>query len=244
MPRSHRALLIVTLLVSLASLALHALRPTAAWADPAGPADLGPADALLLSDANPARGGAKELRVKADRGRIAWSDRDTARAWSIGAVHVDRAMKSILAKSGYQSRRDELDGEARTQDEDFAKRFEELRQRYANVDPQSPNWAEANESLERLRSEYMTWRDGSMRIREKFFAEQIEEGYRELVAAVEIVAERREVDIVIRFMPTGDPFEADTLMTAREQVLGRTFLEYPDAIDLTADVLRELGIND
>jgi hypothetical protein len=90
----------------------------------------------------------------------------------------------------------------------------------------------------------MTWREGSMRIREKFLAQQIEEAYRELVAAVEIVAERREVDLVIRFMPTGDPFEADTLMTAREQVLGRTFLEYPDAIDLTAEVLRELGIND
>jgi hypothetical protein len=136
MPRSHRALLVVTLVLSLLSLALHALRPSAAWADPAGPVELGPADALVLLDGNPTTGGAKELRVKADRGRIAWSDRETARVWSLGAVHVDRTMKSILAKSGYQSRRDELDGEARTQDESFAKRFEDLRQRYANVDPQ------------------------------------------------------------------------------------------------------------
>lgn len=241
MTRLDRVLLVTALVAALVAVILHVHRPASAFASGSG-SELGPTDALLLTDRSSKA--SNDLRVRAESGRIVWSDRPTGRAWSLGAVNVDRTMKALLAGSTYATRRDELDGEARDQDEEFAKRFEELRQRYANVDPKSPEWPKANEDLERLRSEYMAWREGSIRIREKFFAEQIEQAYRELVSAVELVAERGDVDLVLRFMPTANAFEAENLGAAREQVIGRTFLKYPEAIDLTDEVLRELGVKD
>ena len=81
-----------------------------------------------------------------------------------------------------------------------------------------------------------------MAIQQKLGAEQVETAYRELVEAVDIVAEREGVEIVIRFVPVSDPFETDDLDLASDQVRRRLLLRYPDAIDLTSRVETELGL--
>ncbi|MFO0826624.1 MAG: OmpH family outer membrane protein [Phycisphaerales bacterium] len=246
---SDRFVALSALLVAGASLVLHFGRSNVAVAvAPSsydGGAELGPSDALLLNDAKPAKGAdGKPVRFRAEAGRLTWSDQPTAKAWSVGAINVDKSMKSLLSTPAYADKRKELEEEARKQDDEFAKRLDELKKKYPNLEPNSPAVAEAQAEFNALRDEYNRWREGSMRINEKLVAEQIEKAYRELVNAVEIVSDREKLDLVMRFLPTGEPFNADTLAAAREQVLGRSLLRYPEAIDITAEVLKELGIKE
>ncbi|MCP3859744.1 MAG: hypothetical protein GY704_08845 [Phycisphaeraceae bacterium] len=81
-----------------------------------------------------------------------------------------------------------------------------------------------------------------MAIRQKLGAEQIESAYRELIEAVDIVAERQGIDIVTQFVPTGEPFDAETMDVASLQVRRRGLLRYPDEIDITEAVAEELGL--
>ena len=78
----------------------------------------------------------------------------------------------------------------------------------------------------------------------KLQAEQIEKAYREMTAAVDVVADRAKVDIVLRFVPTAQAFESNTPADAMLSVQVRTFLHYPEAIDLTPELLKELSLKD
>jgi hypothetical protein len=77
-------------------------------------------------------------------------------------------------------------------------------------------------------------------------AEQVERAYRELVDAINVVADRLEIDMVHRFIPTDDPFEVQpgpgAFQAAMLQIRLRSVLRYPEDIDITSEVLDELGI--
>jgi Skp family chaperone for outer membrane proteins len=242
----ERLVVASSLVVAIASLALHVAPRSSAYAAPSALAmanDLGPADGVLLNELKSDAKDAKPVRLRAEGQRLTWDDRVTSKAWSVGAMHVDTAMKAILNAGSYADKRKELEETAKQQDAEFAARLEALRTKYANVGPQSPEAPQAQAESQALAQEYERWRQGSMRIQDKLFAEQIEAAYRELVAAVETVCEKERIDIVVRFIPTGNPFETDTLGGAREQVVSRTFLKYPEAIDITAEVLKTLNVS-
>ena len=73
-------------------------------------------------------------------------------------------------------------------------------------------------------------------------ADQVEKAYRELTTAVDVVCDRRKIDLVYRFIPSITPFESQDLGNAMIQVQARTFLRAPESIDLTADVMKELNL--
>ena len=77
-------------------------------------------------------------------------------------------------------------------------------------------------------------------------AEQVERAYRELVDAINVVADRLDIDTVHRFIPTDDPFEIQpgpaAFQAAMLQIRLRSVLRYPEDLDITSDVLEELGI--
>ena len=246
---SDRLVAVIAIVLAAVSLTIQLNRPNSAHASAPIAAisgsELGPADALLLTDAKPAKSqGDKPVRIKAEGGRMTWSDQPTARAWSIAAVNVDRTMKAILSGTTYADKRKELEDEAKKQDAEFGKRLEELKKKYASLEPNSPDVPQAQQEFNALRDEYNRWREGSVRINEKLVAEQIEQAYRELISAVEIVSDREGIDIVVRFLPTGEPFGADSLAGAREQVMGRSLLRYPEAIDITSGIMKELGVKE
>lgn len=249
MPRTtDRLVAALALAIAVASLVVHH-PPSPAQADvshSAAPAeDLGPADAVILADAKPAGGDAPAtVRVRANGGRIAWSDEPTAKAWSVGVIHVDKVMKAVLATSSYVSKREEIENETRKTDEEFGKRLQELQGRYGTLAPDSPDLEKAQREFASLRDEYNRWREGAMRIQEKFLAEQVEAAYRELLNAVEIVSDREGIDVVLRTLVPGDPFESNTFIEARDNVVGRAILRYPEAIDITGRVMKELGVQE
>jgi Skp family chaperone for outer membrane proteins len=206
--------------------------------------ELGPADALVMNETKPEGKATDPVRLRIEGQRLTWDDRLTAKAWSIGAVHVDRAMKAILNGSQFAERRKELEEIAMKTEQEFQARGEALRKKFEHVTPQSPEAPQAQAESQALFQEYEQWRQRSMQASEKLFAEQVEAAYRELVSAVESVCDKEKIDIVVRFSPTAEPFRAENLAGAREQVIARTFLKYPETIDITAEVMKTLNISE
>ena len=230
--------------LAVASFALLARGPLAApaSADPAPSADeLGPADALVLLETKDRK---DSLRLTNAGGRLSFGDRATDRVWSVGAVDVETCMKRLLATSEFADRRKEVEDEARKQEEQFRAQMQEIEAKYGNIGPDDPKFPEAQREANAVFEGMRRWREGQGRIVGKLAAEQIEAAYRRLVEAVEVVSDREKVDLVFRALPTARPFETDTMEGAGVQVQGRTFLRSPESIDLTAEVLKELGVED
>jgi Skp family chaperone for outer membrane proteins len=102
--------------------------------------------------------------------------------------------------------------------------------------------AEGQQAFQALEQEYRQFRQGAIAESDKLTAEQFEAAYRELVAAVETVAEKEAIDLVFRFQPTADPFEAKAPAESVDRIRARTFLKYPSQVDITADVMKALNI--
>lgn len=232
------------LLVSL-SVARGERHDSAAFAAyPASPAwapsnDLGPADGLLLAT----EAGKDPMRVHAKDGRIAWGDRSTNRVWSVASVDIDRVMKKIFDGASYVEKRREAQESAKTEEAEFNKRAEDLRAKYQPAEGSAPP-PEAQREMAMLQQEYNKWLEGMRARDEKIAAEQFEQAYRELVAAVEAVSEKESIDLVFRFYPTDEPFKANRAGEALAQIQARTFLKYPASIDITADVMKVLNLSE
>ena len=135
-----------------------------------------------------------------------------------------------------------LQSEAEEQGSAFEERIQAFREEFGPLKPEDPGFQEAQTQWQGLMEEYQRWQRGTMTIQQKLGAEQIEEAYRELVEAVDIVAEREGVEIVVRFVDVEAPFNAPTIDVASDQIRRRLLLHYPDAIDLTSKVSDELGL--
>lgn len=203
--------------------------------------DLGPAEALILSAkaGDPLTG---PLTLTNQGGRISWSDSATARAYSVACVCVDRLMKGILSSDRFMNERKKFDEEALSQREEFDRRNKELQTRYPGIKPDDAQFEEAKRAFVALQSEYEQWFASVQRIQSKHMAEQVEKAYRELLVALDVVAERKKIDFVYRFIPHDRPFEAVELADAMMQVQARPFLRYPAATDITDEIFKEMGM--
>jgi Skp family chaperone for outer membrane proteins len=204
--------------------------PAAAAAEPPGQARLGPAEALVLG-ARP-----DEVVLTARGGRLAWAQSDHAAAYSIAFVDVMRPIGPLLEEETYRQERRRLEQEIDAADQELARREAALRDAAGHIDPATP---QARAFL----AERERWGIERARRMARLAASHIESAYREVVAAVEVVAQRRGVDIVWRFVPTAEPFDAFGGPQAYSAILNRTVLRYPEALDITDDVLKELAID-
>jgi len=236
---AERFLVATSLVLSAAALvvALRGPAPQVAVAGAPIANDLGPADALLLST----EAGKDALRVAAKDGRIAWGDRATNRAWSMAAVDIDKVMKRILAGKSYDERRKEEQDKANAEEAEFNKKLEDLRAKYPLAEGAAPP-PEAQQEFGMLQQQYSQWLEGVRRRGEKMSSEQFEQAYRELIAAVETVAEKESIDLVYRFYPTASPFGSERMSDTLSQIQARVFLKYPESIDITEEVLKVLNL--
>ena len=194
------------------------------------PSDLGPADAVILT------GKDTNLTLR--------NVEATAKAWSIGAVGSDKIMKLLLTSERFEDERKRLEETAKSKDEDFRKRYTELETKYKDVDPKAPGFEGGRQEVEGFFKEVEAWRKEIGEKLGKLQAEQIEKAYREMTAATDVVADRNKVDIVLRFVPTSQPFTSNSPADAMLQVQVRTFLHYPETIDLTPELIKELSLKD
>ncbi len=240
MLRTERLIVAGSLAISAAALVVALRGPATPVAVGGAPFanDLGPADALLLTT----EAGKDALRVSAKDGRLAWGDRGTNRSWSVAAVDIDKVMKKLLDGASYAEKRTEVREKLEKGEAEFQKRAEEIQAKFP-IPPGGQPPAEGQQAFQQLQQEYRMFREGIAAEGEKLASEQFEASYRELVAAVEAVCEKESIDIVFRFAPTADPFEAKGSAEAIEKIRARTFLKYPTQVDITADVLKALNLS-
>lgn len=219
--------------------ALRGASSQEAVANPIFSSDLGPADALLLNT----EAGKDPLRVAAKDGRIAWGDRATNRAWSVASVNIDTVMKKLLDGASYSEARKEINDKTTAEEGDFQKRLEAIKAKYPTAE-NAPPPPEAQQEVMALQREYQAWMESARRREEKLGAEQFEQAYRELVAAVETIAEKESIDLVFRFYPTAEPFKSERMGEALSQIQSRTFLKYPASIDITPEVMKALNLSE
>jgi Skp family chaperone for outer membrane proteins len=241
MSKTSRLAIASSFVLSSVALAV-ALRGAPSQEATAGPifaSDLGPADALLLNTET----GKDPLRVAAKDGRISWGDRATNRVWSVASVDIDTVMKNLLDRPSYLDARKELDEKTRGEEGEFQKRLEAIKAKYPTAE-NAPPPAEAQQEVMALQREYQGWMETVRRSGDKLGAEQFEQAYRELVSAVETVADKESIDLVFRFYPTAEPFKSERTGEALSQIQSRTFLKYPASIDITPEVMKALNLSE
>lgn len=218
-------------------------RPVTAQ-DPAPAVELGPADALLLAAPKGAAAPGAPLAVRNAGGRISWGPDAGSRTYSIGVVHVDRVLKGLIQSDRFVSERMKFDETAKEGREAFERRFKAFEEKHPNPDPKSPDFPDIQREFAALQGEAQAWAAKTQDLQSRLAAEQVEKAYREMVTAVEVVADRRGVDLVYRFMPPSKPFDSMSLPDAMLQVQSRTLLRYPESVDLSDEVVRELGMKE
>ncbi len=208
-----------------------------AMAEPSTVADeLGPATSLILT------GEDEPLVLRNNTGHLAWADNVHAQAYSVGFVAPGKAMDPLLQAEQYTEERQELQDELRAQDQGFQQRIGAYEQQNANVTPDDPRAAEVQQTFQAMLAEYEQWRTEANAQLGQLRADHIEKAYRDMLAAVEVVAERQGIDIVLRFIPTADDFGAINPPQAFLATQQRLALVYPEALDITDAVLEELSI--
>lgn len=184
-----------------------------------------------------------DLVLRARGGRLAWDDSDYARAMSFAFMHVGNALGPLLETDHFVEERQRLEDEIREIDEDLVARMEAFREAHIGDDPSVPEEEEVRAQREALVREYEAWTQERTRLLGALAARQIEEAYREVIAAVEVVADRLGIDVVLRFIPTANDFQSLNSGQAYVSVRARIALKYPEALDITDEVLEELALD-
>ena len=243
MARSER--LIVHALLGV-SLLLHAI--TLAGGTPAAVMagvrslieDPGPAERLTLVGTEP---GDEPLVLTARKGRLAWSDRAAHQVWAIAVVDDREVISRLMTKDLYNDRRQALREELQPQSAEFERRMQAIIAESQGIDPENEAaMQEAFQRYQQVQQEFQQWQQSARNRGDLLEGEILKEAFGELVAAVEVVADRRAVDLVLRSVRADADFpEADSRSVSLSMRM-RTALLRPEGIDMTEDVLEELGL--
>ena len=198
--------------------------------------ELGPAATLILTDED------ESLVLRNTAGRLAWADNAHGRAYSVAFMAPNKAMEPLLEADQLVEERQALQDELQTNAQEFQRRIKAYEQQNARVTPDNPRAAEVQQTYQAMRVEYEQWQVRANTRMGQLTASHIEQAYRDIVAAVEVVAEREGIDIVYRFIPTADEFRAVNPPQASLAAAQRLALVYPDALDITDAVLEELSV--
>lgn len=209
-----------------------------ATADPVFADDLGPADALVL------RGAKGELKIRNADARIAWGDQPTDRAHSLAFVHVDKLMTKLLEAPRFADERKAIEDKERDKMKEFESKREEFMKQYGQVRPDHPDFEKASDAWKALREGMEQWHAEIGQANEKLMKEQIESSWKDVLSAIEIVSGRRNIDLVLRFVPMSEKFEAEEPTGGISQLMERTVLKMPESMDITPEVMKELNLTD
>lgn len=198
---------------------------------------LGPLDSLTFA-------GEDELTIKNSNGHIAWGEEKTNTVWSIGFMETGKALSQLLQSDHFLDTRNELNEELKDKITNAQKLMTSLQEEGQSIAPDSPDAPEFRQRWERAYSEFQKMQQLVAEARAKLLAEQMQEAYKEIIEAVNVVSERMNIDMVLRFIPPDGEFEQVTPDATIMQIRLRTALRLPDGIDITDDVLAELGLED
>jgi Skp family chaperone for outer membrane proteins len=214
---------------------LETLDNSAVATQPRAKDTLGPADEIVFN-------GEKPLVVVNREGRIGWGERATSSSWAVASVNLSGILPEMLQRESFQDEMKDLEELQLGQNAEFENAFKALQDEYGEIGQEDPKFAEAQARAQEIMARYNEWQQGAMQVRGKKTAEQLEKAYRDVIEAIEVVSDEQEIDVVFRFVPTATEFRSESPDAAADQIRLRTFLRYPEAMDITESVRDELGL--
>ena len=196
---------------------------------------LGPLDSITLAGEN-------DITIKNNDGRISWGDKKTSTVWSIGFMETGKALSQLLLAEHFIDARDELNQELENHTAEVRALLNALKEEGSSIDPSSPEAPEFRQKWDQARVEFQRLQNLGAEARAFLIAEQMEIAYNEIVEAVNVVAERMNIDIVLRFIPPDGEFGQGKPDATIMQIRLRSALRLPEGIDITDEVLTELGL--
>jgi Skp family chaperone for outer membrane proteins len=238
MPIRPRALFALVLLLP----AVWLFTPSERGSEVHGQAGLGPdvltADAVRLEP----RDGGPGVELQAADGHLAWGPNATDRAYAQGYVHINTLLQALMADPARATEREAIAAGLAERENDYRARLEELAKAMRDTEPGTAASQRADDAGRALYEEYQAWQRDAITQRGRLDAQQLEQSYRAVLAAVRTVAARDGIDIVHRFVPADEPFGTENPEQAMMAIRLRTALYVPEGLDITAAVRAELGL--
>ncbi|MEM7228787.1 MAG: OmpH family outer membrane protein [Planctomycetota bacterium] len=239
MQRRDRMLVTATLMVGVLNLIVlgsiagpRAYAATSAWLD-----DLGPAAKLTLTTDD------TSVDIVATEGRLAWGDDEANRVYSVGFVHVGRMLDAIMQSDSYADIRAEMEERFTEERDALISEIEDFQERVQGIDPDDPAFEGLAQEWEELNGRRRMVEEEASRTYSGLLTDQMTSAYRDIVNAVEVVSDRRDIDIVLRFIPTSNDFQGMSPDQIGQGILSRVALRYPDGLDITDDVIEEMALD-
>ena len=202
---------------------------------------LGPTEAVrFVEEGAEDESGAVDLKLK--DGHLAYGDEAHQQIHSTAFMHVGQAMAAMLSTEEFQERRQELQDELRATAEEYDANLGTMVEELQGMDEQDPSFADKQQQASLYYQEFQQWNQQAQQRSAQLEADLIAEAYEEIIAAVDVVALEKGIDVVMRFIPQGESVAAPTPQQAQLIIRNRTALKYPDGLDITADVMDELNL--
>lgn len=224
-------LLALNAVLVLSSTGRTAMAEAAAWLG-----DLGPADALKLVD------GDKEMVIRNKAGRLAWGEDSFHQTYTVAFMDISKILNPLMETDTLKEERDRLGKELEATEKDYKSKLDAYGEQIKAMDRQSPEAQAKIDEARKVYQEYMEWGQKAVEQRNKLDVQHLEKAYKDMVAAVDVVAEKMGIDIVLRFIPTEKEFKSVDAEQALNEIRLRTAVKYPGALDITNEVMQELSI--
>ena len=197
---------------------------------------LGPIDSITLA------GSDGDITVKNSDERISWGEEKTSKVWSVGFMETGKALEQLMKADHFVEVRDELDEELEESLKAARETLDEIRERGRSLEADDPEGPALRQEWESAYRNFEQIQQAAIKTRGELAAEQMEESYNEVLEAVNVVSDRLNIDMVLRFIPPDSEFEGNSPDAAIMQIRLRTALRLPEGIDITDEVLSELGL--
>ena len=197
---------------------------------------LGPIDSITLA------GSDGDITVKNSDERISWGEEKTSKVWSVGFMETGKALEQLMKADHFVEVRDELDEELEEGLKAARETLDEIGERGRSLEADDPEGPALRQEWESAYRNFEQIQQASIKKRGELAAEQMEESYNEVLEAVNVVSDRLNIDMVLRFIPPDSEFEGNSPDAAIMQIRLRTALRLPEGIDITDEVLSELGL--
>lgn len=163
---------------------------------------------------------------------------------SIAYVHISRILNSLLQGETYEDERQAMIEQIEEKDLEYRDQLNALNERIQALDPESPEAQQIQQQGGQLIQEYRGWQQQIAMQQDQLAAKHLEQVYRDMIDAVNVVGERLDIDMVYRFIPTDEEFDLRSVEAATMAIRLRPALRYPEDLDITIEVMEELSIDE
>jgi Skp family chaperone for outer membrane proteins len=197
---------------------------------------LGPADFIELVDEN-----GEVVKLRAAKGRIAWSDHISGRTLSVAFVRsidvIQKAMDTEEVREIVKVQNEKSEKAYR----ELMTKHEDVQKRIEGLSPSDPKYQEIYEEYQTAVSAYKSASEDAKKERNRMHVDALKKADADFHAAIEVVTKRLGIDVVFRAESPNRKIDED-YTHAGWDLQAQAVIQYPEAMDITVEVCQEMGI--